>query len=186
MKIGFDLDKVFVNYPPIIPNFIIDKLYKEKDNGELKYKIPGTIEQKIRNFSHMPILGPLIKENVNFLKKISKNPNYELYLITSRFSFLKKRTNEIAQKIGFDKIFKKTYTNINNQQPHIFKERIIKKEKIEIYFDDDLSTLKFIAKKNPNIILFWLTNDEKKNIPNNIYKIKTLDDFLNHKIILTK
>lgn len=181
MKIGFDLDKVFINYPPLIPNFIIDNLYKEKDNGELKYKIPGTIEQRIRFISHTPILRPLIKDNLNFLKRLRKDSNHELYLITSRFSFLEKRTDEISQRLGFNKIFKKLYTNIKNQQPHIFKESVIKKENIDIYFDDDLSTLKFIASKNPNIILFWLTDNTNKITSNNIHKIKKIEDFINYK-----
>jgi hypothetical protein len=35
MNIGFDFDKVFVDYPPIIPDYFFDRFYKKKANGTL-------------------------------------------------------------------------------------------------------------------------------------------------------
>ncbi|MEN9407220.1 MAG: hypothetical protein RLZZ455_436, partial [Candidatus Parcubacteria bacterium] len=62
MNIGFDLDKVLVNYPPLIPDGLIDRLYKKKIKGELVYRFPSKPEQRIRKISHLSFLRPKIKK----------------------------------------------------------------------------------------------------------------------------
>jgi hypothetical protein len=161
MNIGFDLDKVLIDYPPLVSPNIIDKLYKKRDNGILVYKIPGPIEQKIRILSHSPILRPPIKDNMMFLKSIPTNKN-RLFLVSSRFGFLKKRTELLIKKHGLDKIFDKMYFNFDNRQPHIFKNQVIAKLKLDIYVDDDLSLLKYVAAHNTKTRFFWLNYQGKK------------------------
>ena len=90
-KIGFDFDKVFVDYPPFVPTTIIDLLYKKK-NGHLTYRYPGSFEKQIRILSHHHLLRSPIKINIKALAQIAKNEDVETYVISSRFSFLKKRT----------------------------------------------------------------------------------------------
>ena len=129
MNIGFDLDKIFIDYPPFIPSGVIDKLYKKKANGVLLYRIPSKPEQMVRRLSHLPLLRPPIKDNIRFLKSISKEKN-KLYLISSRFDFLRGITEKLMEKQGFDKVFDGMYFNFDNQQPHIFKKRCFKKTQI--------------------------------------------------------
>ena len=52
MKIGFDLDKIFINTPPFVPISIINKFYKQRDNGILLYRIPTRPEQLFRKATH--------------------------------------------------------------------------------------------------------------------------------------
>ena len=77
MKIGFDLDNIFINTPPIIPQRIIERLYRGKMNGELKYRYPSKFEQKIREISHASFLRPVVKKNIFlcivFLGSVSTN-----------------------------------------------------------------------------------------------------------------
>lgn len=157
MNIGFDLDKVFIDTPPFIPKTIIDKLYKKRDNGTLVYRIPGKYEQIIRRISHIPIFRPPIVKNMDFLKSIAKDKN-KLYLISSRYKFLEKATDALAKKYKLNKIFDEMHFNFLNEQPHVFKDRIIKKLKLDYYIDDDLSLLNYVAKKNPKVKFFWLTD----------------------------
>ncbi len=180
MNIGFDLDKIFINYPPFMPDWLIDKLYKEKDNGILKYRIPGKAEQLIRKASHHPILRPLIKENVDFLGQLAKDKNNNLFLISSRFEFLKRRTDKLSKKYHFDEIFKKLYFNYNNIQPHIFKDEAIKEAKIDRYVDDDLSLLKYVAGTNPETLFFWLhpANHTQKQLDKNLFAITHINQLL--------
>src|SRR3989344_3265355 len=105
MNIGFDLDKIFINYPPFVPTKLIDRLYKHKSNGVLLYRIPSKPEQIIRILSHHPFLRPPIVKNLEFIKKLSSNKKNKHFLISSRFSFLKNRTNAIINKYLFDRIF---------------------------------------------------------------------------------
>ena len=147
MNIGFDLDKVFIDYPPFLPSVWFDRLYKQKDNGVLLYRIPSYPEQLLRKTLHLPLLRPGIKGNLDFLYGLSKR-DHKLYLISSRFKFLENTTKRLVKKYGFDKIFDGMYFNFENEQPHVFKERIIKQLSLDLYIDDDLSLIKHAAKHN--------------------------------------
>lgn len=177
MNIGFDLDKVLINYPPLVPARLIDLLYKEKSNGILKYRIPSKPEQSLRLLTHLSILRPPIKKNIEFIEKLAKENTNHYYLISSRFSFLKKITNSIVKKYRFDKIFKGVYFNFQNKQPHIFKNETIKKLKIDRYIDDDLPLLRFLAKKNLTIKFYWLNNNSG-SLEKNLFAIKELSEIL--------
>jgi hypothetical protein len=177
MNIGFDLDKVFINTPPFIPKTFIDKLYKKRDNGILLYRIPGRTEQIIRSLSHAPILRAGMRENLQFLKSLPKN-THKLYLISSRFKFLENKTKKLVKKHHFDKIFDEMYFNFANEQPHIFKNRIIRNLKLDYYIDDDLSLLNYVAAHNPKTIFFWLTPKKTHNtLLQNISPLFPLSEF---------
>lgn len=192
MNIGFDFDKVLINYPPFIPYKLIDFLYKgrfvfEKDVKEkdLKYRFPGILEQKIRVISHYPMLRRPISKNIDVLKQISKNKKNNTYLISSRYKFLEKRTSLLVKKAQLYKYFNDIYFNYNNIQPHIFKENTIRKLKIDIYIDDDLDLALYLAKRNPKLTLYWIKDREiNAKLPKNITPIKDLSElqnkYLNH------
>ncbi len=174
MNIGFDLDGIFVKGPPFVPKILIERLYKEKDNGVLLYRIPGTFEQAFRKVTHSSILRPSINKNLAFLQTLAKEKQYNLYLITSRFGFLQRQTEQIAKKHHFDSIFKKLYLNYNNEQPHEFKNRIMKELGIERYIDDDFSLIRYLAKHNPKILFYWLNSHQQKQITENIFAITNI------------
>lgn len=180
MNIGFDLDKVFIDYPPFVPDIIFDKFYKKKADGKtLVYRIPGKPEQLLRYIIHHPLLRPPIQKNMNFLKDFSKT-KHDLFLISSRFGFLEKRTSELVKRFGFDEIFKGLYFNYTNNQPHLFKDTVIKKLKIQAYIDDDFALVQYLAKKNPSVSFFWLNQKENKSITKNIMGITALSQIKNY------
>lgn len=180
MRIAFDLDKVFANYPPFIPYFVIDRLSK-KPTEDLKYRYPGKLEEKIRVWSHHPSLRPPITANVEALKELSQNKKNDLYLVSGRYGFLKKRTNEWFQKNKIKDIFKRTYFNFENEQPHIWKNRILRQLQIEKLVDDDLELLLYLAEKNPKVEFYWLANYPfpipKPLLPKNVHSVKNLREF---------
>lgn len=182
MNIGIDLDNVLISYPPFIPDKLIDKLYKKKSNGVLVYKIPSFPEQVFRKATHISFLRPPIKKNLEFIKSIPKDKN-KLYLISSRFKFLKKNTERLTKKYGLDKIFDGLYFNYDNEQPHLFKDRIIKQLGIDIYIDDDIHLLKYAAKQNKKTMFFWLNHYSKTNkkdtLTRNIFSVSDLTDIFN-------
>ena len=173
MNIGFDLDKIFIDYPPFIPDVIFDKFYKKNSDAELLYRIPKKPEQMVRYLIHHPLLRPPIQKNMDFLKEFSKTHN-NLFLISSRFGFLETRTNELIKRYGFDKIFKGLYFNYTNKQPHLFKDNVLKELKIKKYVDDDFALIKYLAKHNTKIQFYWLNPKESKKIDNNIEAITDL------------
>lgn len=176
MSIGFDFDKIFIDYPPLLPPILFDRLYKKKDNGILLYRIPSYPEQIGRRLLHLPFLRPPIKENLAFLKSIPKDKN-KLYLISSRYKFLEKETTRLVKKYALDKTFDKLYFNYENKQPHLFKDDVIQKLHLDLYIDDDLSLIKHVAKNNPKTKFFWLNHTKStKPLAKNIYEIRTLSE----------
>jgi len=183
-KIGFDFDKVFVSYPPVIPDILIDYLYKGNivlkkgnDFNNLKYRMPGFLEQQLRIFSHNHIFRPPLKNNIKALRKLRKNSDHKLYLISSRFGFLKDQTNAWLDRQKLRKDFDGIHFNFENKQPHIFKENVIKKLQITHYVDDDLDLLVYLSKKMPENNFFWITdkkNHSYKNPKKNIIIIKSI------------
>lgn len=176
IRIGFDFDKVFVNYPQFVPDRVIDRLYKKK-NGVLKYRFPGTVEQQIRILSHHHAFRTPITPNINVLKQICNN-GIDTYLISSRFGFLEQRTEQWLARHNLKPYFKGIYFNYSNQQPHEFKNIVLQQLGITHYIDDDLDLLQHLAPKNPNIHFYWMTSRKLKHhpLPNNISIIRTLDD----------
>ncbi len=176
MNIGFDLDKVFIDYPFFLPDFIIDRLYKKKANGQLIYRIPNKPEQMLRLLIHHPFLRQPIKENVEFMKDLASKNTHKHYLISSRLGFLKEKTLHLVKKHQLNKLFEDLYFNFENKQAHIFKNEIIQKLKIDMYVDDDLHLLKYLAQNNAKTKFFWLNKKIKKNLGKNLFAIKTLPE----------
>jgi len=178
MNIGFDLDKVFINYPPFIPDRLIDWLYKNHGEKQLSYRIPSTsIEKLIRRISHVSMFRPEIKENVSFIKNFSKSlKTHKLYLISSRYSFLNNLTYKLLKKHGIYHCFNAIYLNNQDEQPHLFKSRLIKKLKIDVFIDDDLELLFFLKEKCPKTKLFWYNLDSTDKNPAGITHIKKLEE----------
>lgn len=178
MRIGFDLDKIFIDYPPFIPDTIIDRLYKKKSNGILLYRIPSKPEQLLRMATHHPLFRQPIKENLIFVSNLKKKNNAKYYLISSRFGFLKKHTEVLIKKHGFNKIFDAMFFNFENKQPHLFKHGVITKLKIDRYVDDDLSLLEFLSKKNKKTKFFWLNEKTEKIMNSNLIAVTHLSKML--------
>lgn len=184
MKIGFDFDKVFVNFPPLVPDVLIDYLYKNhKKNTRKKsiYRFPGKIEQQIRIASHLPFLRRPINQNIEILKHLSKKSDVQMYLVSSRFSFLEQRTEKLLENYGLKQYFKGLYFNFNDGQPHEFKYEKIRALKLDYYVDDDLDLLKYLLSKKMKTKLFWLDGTpfaRKKEIPSSIITIHTLSEIL--------
>jgi hypothetical protein len=178
MNIGFDFDKIFINFPPLIPEKIIDLFYKERTNSELKYRIPTKLEQIVRINSHHPIFRSPIYENINFVKNLSQTGKDKYYIISSRFNFLKKRTDDFIKLHHFDKIFNSMHFNYGNKQPHQFKDEILKKLNLDMYVDDDLQLLEYLTDKNPKTNFFWLNKKIRKPLKKNLFAIKHLAEML--------
>lgn len=174
MNIGFDLDKIFIEYPFFLPDFLIDNTYKIILGNRIIYRIPSKPEQFLRLLLHYPLFRQPIHKNIEFVKNIYKKNADNYFLITGRFGFLKNRTDEIIKKYGLDNVFKKIFINLNNEQPHIFKSAIIRQLKIDKYVDDDLYLLKYASKQNPQAKFFWLNKKINKPMGENLFAIKNI------------
>lgn len=178
MKIGFDLDRIFINYPPLIPSGLIDWFYRDHSKSSLSYSIPKSpLSQLIRTLSHLSPFRPTIKENIRFVHHLSQNlPPHHLFLISSRYKFLEKLTYELLQKCKLSPLFQAIYLNTQNEQPHLFKESVIKKLQIDLYIDDDLELLKYLKKHCPQTKFLWYNPEGDENPFPTITTIQKLNE----------
>lgn len=178
MKIGFDLDKVFVEHPPLVPDALIERLYKKKANGELLYRIPSYPEQIIRKASHYPLFRQPMKNNLNYIFELAKK-KHKLYLLSGRFGFLRKHTDDFIHKYNLQDYFEGMYFNYENEQPHIFKDKVLKTLHLDIYVDDDQHLLNFVAKRHEKTMFFLLKpHSPQIRILPNLTSVATLHDIV--------
>lgn len=164
MKIAFDLDGVIIGKPPLIPRKILERLFVAGGKDSLHCHFPSSkLNQKIRQLSHFYLLRPPIGENIEFLKKAAKSQKVALYVISSRYSFLAKQTKIWLEKRKIDGLFKEIHLNLNNEPPHLFKERKIRELGIDIFVDDDPVLCRYFKQNLPQTKVFCV--NYKNSIP---------------------
>ncbi|RJQ31219.1 MAG: hypothetical protein C4562_06505 [Actinobacteria bacterium] len=177
MKIGFDLDRIFINYPPLVPAKLIDWLYKDHTKEDLSYRIPSyKVEQWFRKLTHLFFLRPQIKYNIDFLHRFINTSTHSTYLISSRYQFLEDITLKILKKYHLDNSFTKIYLNQKNLQPHLFKTKIIKSLRLDLYIDDDLDLLHYLYQNCPRTKLLWYNPRRRKVHKNGVEQIDRLEE----------
>ncbi|MBU1132648.1 hypothetical protein KKG08_00025 [Patescibacteria group bacterium] len=164
IRVGFDFDGVIVNKPPLISKKLVEKLFKGCRKG-LHYRFPGfKIEQLIRKLSHFYLFRPPFRKNLELIKELGKKEGYELYLVTSRYSFLESETYNWIKKRGLNNIFSKYILNTKDEQPHIFKKETLKKLNLDYYFEDDPLIVKYLGEEVGRLKVLLVTKDGDKNL----------------------
>lgn len=177
IRIGLDLDGVLVDKPPFVPKRLLEWLVRGHKNKRLTYRYPALrFERWLRWFSHHPIFRPPIRENLEFIKKISKKKEYELYLISGRYSFLEDRTWKWLRRYQIDGLFEQVSINLADEQPHLFKEKAIKDLKINFFIDDDLPLAKYLANSTPRVEIFCFDQKRKRQSFSSVSLINALEE----------
>jgi hypothetical protein len=178
MNIAFDFDGVIAQYPPFLPKQIINSLYR-KNRKSLRLSPPNQLMRRLKYLSHHPLLRQPLRDHLQTMQTLKKTPNTQLFIISGRYSFLKKRTAAWIKKHNLEALFDGIYFNDNDEQPHLFKERMLQTLQINSFIDDDIVTLKNLASKLPNITFYWYNFDNAKldgPLPKNIFVLTSLKE----------
>jgi len=166
IRIGLDFDGVVV-YDPVRVVRAPVKWFKKRVLGmrKLTYYVPHNRWQQML-WKIVFGAGIWPAKGVNELRELGKNSDIELYLITGRFKFLEKNINWWLKKNNLAHVFKSITINEHNEQPHLFKERTIKKLKLDYYVEDNLDVVQHLAERLDCKIL-WVYNmlDVTRNYP---------------------
>jgi FMN phosphatase YigB (HAD superfamily) len=179
IKIAFDLDGVIVDTPPLIPKSLLELLFRGTTKEVLHYRFPKSkIERLIRKISHFYLFRPPINKNIEFIKELAKNKSYKLYLISGRYSFIKAETENWLNKREIAAMFDRVYLNLNDEQPHLFKERILKEVKPQIFIDDDDLLLNYLIPKFEEITIYHFSLDpaKKTKLPSRAKTVTSLTE----------
>jgi hypothetical protein len=167
LRVGFDLDGVLLYNPARIVRPIIALMKKKKvliDRNELEFYVPkpglGQFFWELLHKSSMWV-APGFEQ----IEELKNQKLIEPYLITGRFGHLKKDYLKWKQKMGAQQLFASCYMNGRNEQPHLFKERMIKELKLDVFIEDNWDIVQYLdqafsqKKAGQNSVkIIWLSN----------------------------
>lgn len=164
LKVGFDLDGVIL-YNPVrvlrpLSAFISKLIFKKKATN---FFIPQSPVAKfiwylLHKSSFVPARG------LYELRKLVLEGKIEAHLITGRYASLTNDFQSWMKSIDSDKLFASQSHNIKNEQPHIFKQNMIKKMGLDVFVEDNwdiVSELKATGSKlqaTGKTRIFWISN----------------------------
>jgi FMN phosphatase YigB (HAD superfamily) len=158
IKVGFDFDGVlFYNATRNVRAYIYFVKRYFLGIKKTHFYIPktkNTFFQKIILTLHKTSIRP----NAGFDKFLAllKNPNYEVYIVTARMSFMQSNIHHLLAKYDLKGI-KQIIQNQKDEQPHLYKERVIKQLGLNYYFDDNWDIVEHLA-KNTQAKVIWIDN----------------------------
>lgn len=177
LRVGFDLDGVILYNParifrPLIALF--KKIFIRKRLN--KFWIPKKPwERSLWSLAHKSSI--FIAPGFNDIKKLVKQNKIKAYLVTARFSFLKYDLQKWLNNRQFNKVFSQVYYNEDDEQPHLFKDKMIKKLNLDFFIEDNWDIVKYLSPKfereKSNTKIFWIYNFFDKRI-DYIYKFSGL------------
>lgn len=167
LKVGFDLDGVLLYNParivrPIIALMKKKKLIFHRDQLEFYVPEPG-LGQFFWELLHKSSvwLAPGFEQ----IEKLKQEGLIEPYLITGRFGHLQDDYFKWKKKMNADQIFVKSFMNDRNEQPHLFKERLIKELKLDYFIEDNWDIVQYLdqrfstsLKQKSSVKIIWLSN----------------------------
>lgn len=166
IKIGFDLDGVLLYNPARIFRPItvsLKKILKRKKRQKTHFYYPKTkIEQFIWLLVHYSSL--FIAPGFEDIRTLSKNPNIELYIVTSRYDCLKGDFDRWLKKMHASEVFHGTFHNAHNLQPHVFKAQQIAALKLDYFVEDNWDIVRHITSHTKTKAL-WISNTLDRDIP---------------------
>jgi hypothetical protein len=164
LRIGFDMDGVLLYNPgriirPIISSIKKIFLHKKK----LVFYYPKTNPEKIFwRFAHKSSI--FNAAGLHEITKLVAEGKIEAYLITARYNFLGSSVTKWVKKNNLEKTFKGVYFNSKDEQPHEFKERMIKELNLDMYIEDNFDIVNHISNKT-NATIIWIYNIFDRHIP---------------------
>ncbi|MFZ6034696.1 MAG: hypothetical protein ACOYUB_00910 [Patescibacteria group bacterium] len=183
LKVGFDLDGVILynplrNFRPFAKQILKPMkatiLHQEKENF---YLPKSPMEKWLWMMIHKTSFR--VNRGYDELRKLAKGKGYEFFLITGRYGFLETDYKNWLKKINAEHTFKACYLNRDNAQPNAFKEKMIKRLKLDFYVEDNWDIIEKLNHHTGSNIL-WITNFVDRRIPyeNKFNDLKEVFSFL--------
>lgn len=159
LRVGFDLDGVLLYNParvarPLVAVFKRYILQKKKT----KFFIPKSKPQKMFwMFLHYSSFIPA--SGLDEIRKLAHNDQIEAYIITGRFSFLERDFMRWVKRInGKSNHFKEVYLNKKNEQPHLFKKRMIEELDLDVFVEDNWNIVQQLRQQKSKVKVLWIYN----------------------------
>ena len=157
LRVGLDFDGVVAYNPARIIRAPV-KWFKREVLGikKLSFFVPKNWWQRLAwTAVHESSIWPAT--GIELLKKMVNEGRIEVHLITGRFNLLEANTNAWLEKNGLTSYFKTVNINLKCAQPHLFKQKIVTKLKLDYYVEDNLDIVLYLQNK-VKAHVFWIYN----------------------------
>ncbi len=157
LRVGFDLDGVILYNParvvrPLIS--LVKRLFLSK--RKLAFYYPHSpIEKWMWKLFHLSSI--YIAPGMDDIKVLVKEKKIKAYIVTARYGFLGDDFKKWVKKNEIALVFDGVYYNKDDEQPHMFKERMVKKLNLDVYVEDNYDVVRYLALKNKTKII-WIYN----------------------------
>lgn len=98
------------------------------------------------------------KSGLREIERLKNEGKINPILLTGRFDLSPSKVQKILARAGFPNLFTEIITNSKNEQPHVFKERVIQEKKMEVYVEDNIDIVIYLKKRLPQVRFFWMYN----------------------------
>jgi len=163
-RVGFDMDGVLLYNPArIIRPFMSTVKHFFLPKKQLHFYYPKTsIEKWLFKLAHKSSIynAPGIEE----IKTLVDQGKIEAYLITARYNFLGVSVGRWVKKNRLEKTFSGIFFNKYDEEPHLFKEKMIRKLQLDIYVEDNLDIVNHLKKTTQTDVL-WIYNILDRSTP---------------------
>lgn len=169
IRIGFDFDGVLFYNPIRLLRPVLDLVKKyilhvpSTTFYVAKTKNSHAIMRLVHASSFMPNVGLR-----DFLALID-HPKYEVFVVTARQAFLLPDLYLLLKIYNVHIPHNIIYCNKHDEQAHVFKERMMKKLKLDFYVEDNWDIVDYLRQKTKTRVV-WLFNRIDKLIIHDTFK----------------
>lgn len=159
LRVGFDLDGVILANPiRIFRGFIATgKKMGLIPRRELEFYIPRSpLEKKLWLYLHKSSWR--LADGFPVLQRLVAEGKVEAYVISGRFACLAKDSQGWIEKINALNTFQGIYFNQQDEQPHLFKARMIEELQLAYFVEDNFDIANYLAKQLGKTKVWWLSN----------------------------
>ncbi len=182
IKVGFDLDGVLLYNPTRVARPVIAKIKKLIGRDLNKFYYPKSrFEKFFWYLVHKSSLFPA--EGVEKIQVLIKSKKIKVYVISARYELFKNDFDSWIKQVDPNKNFSGYFFNDVNDQPQIFKEKMIRKLDLDVFVEDNWDIVSHLNTrlKHRGLKIFWIYNLFDKKIKYR-YKfpslLKALDNLL--------
>ena len=181
IKVAFDMDGVLLYNPSRIFRTLISKSKKANlfPRKELEFYHPQSkFEKWFWLFLHKSSFK--LASGFRDLEKMVKAGELEVYIVSGRFSCLQNDSRKWLKKLNRNNVFTEIYFNDCDEDPHLFKEKMIKDLKVDYFVEDNWDVVNHLynqlEKKNKKPEIWWVSNlfDQQINYPHKYLSFKSV------------
>jgi hypothetical protein len=157
IKVGFDLDGVLLYNPArIVRAPVVQFKHKFFPKKEKVFYVPSTPPERfLWHIFHLSSI--FIAGGFSDIKKLREKGIIEPYLVTARYDFLKPDLKRWLRLMKAHDTFEGVFMNENNMQPHLYKEKMVKRLGLGVFVEDNWDVVSHLNKTTTSKNL-WIYN----------------------------